>query len=63
MNVVNNVNRHVDNIPGYRHLLRVYLNIFVVIVLLRLNVVELWNIHGKIKSRIHGLAQMFNGIN
>ena len=40
MNVVNNVNRHVDNIPGYRHLLRVYPNIFVVIVLLRLNVVE-----------------------
>ena len=43
MNVVNNVDMHVDNIPGYRHLLRLNLNVlclFVVIVLLRLNAVE-----------------------
>ena len=44
MNVVNNVDMHVDNIPGYRHLLRFNLNIlylFVVIVILRLNAVQL----------------------
>ena len=43
MNVVNNVDMHVDNTPGYRHLLRLNLNVlclFVVIVLLRLNAVQ-----------------------
>lgn len=40
MNVVNNVDMHVDNIPGYRHLLGLNLNMLVVIVLLRLNVVQ-----------------------
>ena len=43
MNVVNNVDTHVDNIPGYRHLLRLNLNVlrlFVVIVILRLNAVQ-----------------------
>ena len=52
MNVVNNVDMHVDNIPGYRHLLRLNLNVlclFVVIVLLRLNAVQFM-------SRIHCLA-------
>ena len=42
MNVVNNEDMHVDNIPGYRHLLRLNLNVlclFVVIVLLGLNAV------------------------
>lgn len=40
MNVVNNEDMHVDNIPGYRHLLGSNLNMLVVIVLLRLNVVQ-----------------------
>jgi len=55
MNVVNNVDMHVDNIPGYRHLLRLNLNVlclFVVIVLLRLNAVQFI----ECKSRIHCLA-------